>query len=105
NGFVMAFCSFAGSYRESNLFLFLLQLALPALVLLTVFSIGPDAGTVWYAAPILGTIIAIRDLFSQTLTAGGLLLGVTSTTVYALAALGLASYVYSREWALSRGIQ
>ena len=32
---------------------------LPALVLLSIFSIGPDAGTGWYAAPILGTIIAI----------------------------------------------
>jgi sodium transport system permease protein len=104
NSLVMAFCSFASSYRESNVFLFLLQLILPALVLLSIFSLGPSAGTGWYAAPILGTIIAIRDLFSQTLTAGGLALAVVSTSIYALGALALASYVYSREWALVRGI-
>ncbi|HLY26092.1 MAG TPA: ABC transporter permease [Aggregatilineales bacterium] len=104
NCVVMIFCSFAGSYRESNVFLFLLQLILPALVLLSVFSVGPDAGVGWYAAPILGTIIAIRDLFSQTLTASGLAFAVVSATIYALAALGLATYIYSREWALTRGI-
>lgn len=104
NGLVMAFCSFAGSYRESNLFLFLLQLILPAMVLLTIFSVAPNAGIGWYAAPILGTIIAIRDLFSQTLGASGLGLAVISTSVYAIGALALASYIYSREWALVRGI-
>ncbi len=102
NGLVMAFCSFAGSYRESNVFMFVLQLTLPALVLLSVFSIGPNAGTGWYAIPILGTIIAIRDLFSQTLTASGLALSVISTSIYALGALALASAIYSREWALNR---
>jgi len=83
-------------------FLFLLQLALPAIVLLSVFAVGPDAGISWYAAPILGTIIAIRDLFSQTLSASGLAVAALSTTLYALVALTLASYVYSREWALNR---
>jgi sodium transport system permease protein len=96
NSLVMAFCSFANSYRESNVFLFLLQLILPAMVLLSVFSIGPNAGAGWYAAPILGTIIAIRDLFSQTLTASGLVLAVVTTSAYAVGALLLASYVYSR---------
>jgi hypothetical protein len=85
-------------------FLFLLQLMLPALVLLSVFSIGPDAGVGWYAAPILGTIIAIRDLFSQTLTSAGLVLAAGSAALYAIGTLALASYIYSREWALSRGI-
>jgi sodium transport system permease protein len=102
NGLVMAFCSFASSYRESNVFMFVLQLALPALVLLSIFSIGPNAGTGWYALPILGTIIAIRDLFSQTLTASGLALSVISTSIYAVGALALASAIYSREWALNR---
>ena len=102
NSLVMAFCSFASSYRESNVFLFLLQLALPAVVLLSVFAVGPDAGVSWYAAPILGTIIAIRDLFSQTLSASGLAVAALSTSAYALIALTLASYVYSREWALNR---
>jgi len=102
NGLVMAFCSVASSYRESNGFLFLLQLALPAMVLLSIFSIGPDAGAGWYAAPILGTIIAIRDLFSQTLSTNKLLLSVGSTSFYAVLAIALVSYIYSREWALSR---
>lgn len=104
NSLVMIFCSFAGSYRESNVFLFLLQLILPALVLLSIFSIGPDAGSGWYAAPILGTIAAIRDLFSQTLTAGGLALAALSASAYAIGTLALASYSYSREWALTRGL-
>jgi len=104
NSLVMIFCSFASSYRESNVFLFLLQLILPALVLLSIFSVGPDAGVGWYAAPILGTIIAIRDLFSQTLTSTGLLIGVLSAAIYAMVGLAIASYVYSREWALARGI-
>lgn len=104
NSLVMAFCSFASSYRESNLFLFLLQLILPAMVLLSVFSVAPNAGIAWYAAPILGTIIAIRDLFSQSLAPVGLVVAVITTSVYAAGALGLAGYVYSREWALVRGI-
>ncbi len=104
NSLVMIFCSFAGSYRESNGFLFLLQLALPAMVLLSIFGIGPDAGAGWYAVPLLGTIAAIRDLFSQTLTSGGLLLSALSAGLYALLALGGASYLYSREWALTRGV-
>src|SRR5450432_43562 len=104
NSLVMVFCSFASSYRESNVFLFVLQLMLPALVLLSIFSIGPDAGIGWYATPVLGTIIAIRDLFSQTLTSAGLALAVISACTYALAALGLATYTYSREWVLTRGI-
>jgi sodium transport system permease protein len=98
NSLVMAFCSFASSYRESNVFMFVLQLALPALVLLSIFSIGPNAGAGWYAIPILGTIIAIRDLFSQTLTASGLALSVISTSIYAIGALALASTIYSRDW-------
>lgn len=104
NSLVMAFCSFASSYRESNTFMFLLQLILPALVLLSIFSIGPNAGAGWYATPLLGTIIAIRDLFSQTLTSANLGLAVVSAGVYAVLTLALASYIYSREWALVRGV-
>ena len=102
NSLVMAFCSFASSYRESNTFLFLLQLMLPALVLLSVFSIGPDAGIGWYAAPLLGTIIAVRDLFGNSLTSGALALAVISASAYAVVAILVASYVYSHEWALAR---
>jgi sodium transport system permease protein len=102
NGLVMAFCSVASSYRESNGFLFLLQLAVPALVLISIFSISPDAGLGWYAAPVMGTILSIRDLFSQTLTPAKLLISVISTSLYAAAAIGLVVYVYSRDWALSR---
>ncbi|MBX3081274.1 MAG: ABC transporter permease [Anaerolineae bacterium] len=102
NSLVMAFCSFASSYRESNTFLFLLQLMLPALVLLSVFSISPDAGIGWYAAPLLGTIIAVRDLFGNSLTTSALMLAVISASIYAIAAIMVASYVYSHEWALAR---
>lgn len=102
NSLVMAFCSFASSYRESNTFLFLLQLILPAMVLLSVFSISPDAGIGWYGMPLLGTIIAIRDLFGNSLTTAALALAVISATGYAVLSLLLASYIYSHEWALAR---
>lgn len=98
NSVVMIFCSFARSYRESNTFLFLVQLILPALVLLSVFSIGPDAGAGWYATPLLGTIIAIRDLFSRSLSGGGLALAALSAAVYAICATLAASYTFSRVY-------
>jgi sodium transport system permease protein len=104
NSLVMIFCSFAGSYRESNVFLFLIQLILPAMVLLSIFAVGPDGGIGWYAAPILGTIAAIRDLFSQTLNGVGFTVSIISASVYAIGSLFIASYVYSRDFALTRGI-
>lgn len=104
NSLVMAWCTFASTYRESNLMLFVIQLALPALVIVSVFSLPADAGLGWYLTPLLGTIVAIRDLFSGVLAPLDLVIAVLSAAVYAALALALSAYVFSREWALVRGI-
>ncbi len=39
NGLVMAWCARAANYREANLFMVLMQLGLPASILLTIFSL------------------------------------------------------------------
>ncbi len=104
NSLVMAWCTFASSYRESNLLLFVIQLALPALVILAVFSLPSDAGMGWYVTPLLGTIVAIRDLFSGLLLPARLAAALLSGVGYAGLSMALAAYVYSREWALVRGL-
>ncbi|GAB4437891.1 MAG: hypothetical protein Kow00120_05300 [Anaerolineae bacterium] len=104
NSLVMAWCTFASGYRESNLLLFVVQLALPALVILAVFSLPADVGAGWYLTPLFGTVIAIRDLFSGVLLPARLAVALLSGVVYAALAMALAAYIYSREWALVRGL-
>ncbi len=104
NCLMMAWCTFANSYRESNLVLFLVQLGLPMLAFIAVFSLPANAGIGWYLTPLMGTIIAIRDLFSGVLMPTGLLAAVGAGLGWAAAALTLAAYIFSREWALVRGL-
>lgn len=104
NALMMAWCTFASNYRESNLVLFILQLALPALVFISVFSVSPDAGIGWYFVPLMGTIIAIRDLFSGVLLPVDLIAATIAGVMWAGLSLGLAAYIFSREWALVRGL-
>lgn len=105
NGLVMAWCAYAANYREANLFMALIQLGLPASVLLTVFSVPPDISDAVYGVPLFGTIVAIRDLFSQSLTIPGLIINFISGTIYAALATWLAAWVFGREWSLTRGLQ
>lgn len=105
NGLVMAWCAFAANYREANLFMALIQLGLPATVLLTIFSFPPDLTTSVYGIPILGTIVGIRDLFSNSLSTTELLVNLVSTTAYAIFSVWLAAWVFNREWSLTRGLQ
>ncbi len=105
NGLVMAWCAFAANYREANLFMALVQLGLPASVLLTIFSLPPDVAEAVYAVPFFGTIVGIRDLFSSTLSTTGLLINFTSGTIYTMFAIALAAWVFGREWSLTRGLQ
>lgn len=105
NGLVMAWCAYAANYREANLFMALVQLGLPATVLLTIFSLPPEVVEVVYAVPLFGTIVAIRDLFSGTLSMSALLINFGSAAVYATGALALAAWVFGREWSLTRGLQ
>jgi sodium transport system permease protein len=105
NGLVMAWCARAASYREANLFMVLMQLGLPASILLTIFSFPANVATPVYAIPFLGTIVAIRDLFSYTLPTSGLTINVISGSIYAGISIGLAAWVFNREWSLTRGLQ
>lgn len=105
NALVMSWCAYAANYREANLFMVLIQLGLPATVLLTIFSFPPEVGLAVYALPMLGTIVSIRDLFSSTLSTAGLTVNLVSTTIYAMGAIYLAAWVFGREWSLTRGLQ
>lgn len=105
NALVMAWCGYAANYREANLFMALVQLGLPASVLLTIFSLPPDVAEWFYAIPFFGTIIAIRDLFSDALPTAGLLVNVASGLLYMGGAVALAAWIFEREWSLTRGLQ
>ncbi len=104
NSLVIAWCTYAANYREANLFMILLQLALPASVLLTVFSLPARVGLSVYAIPFFGSIVAIRDLFGSTLTSLGLAVNLVSGLTYAALSVGLAAWVFDQEWSLTRGI-
>ncbi len=105
NGLVMAWCARAANYREANLFMVLTQLGLPGSILLTIFSLPATVSLPVYAVPFFGTIVAIRDLFSSTLPTAGLLLNVASGSIYAALGVGVAAWVFDREWSLTRGLQ
>jgi sodium transport system permease protein len=105
NGIVMAWCARAANYREANLFMVLMQLGLPASILITIFSLPATVGLPVYAIPFFGTIVAIRDLFSSTLSTTALLLNVSMGSLYAVLAIGLAAWVFNKEWSLTRGLQ
>jgi len=105
NGLVMAWCARAANYREANLFMVLTQLGLPASILLTIFSLPASVPSLVYGIPFFGTIVCIRDLFSNTLSTGGLLINVSTGILYAAASVGLAAWVFNKEWSLTRGLQ
>ncbi len=104
NGLVAAACTFAKNYRESNLFLGILQLLLPGLALLAIFGVGATPLLVVYALPVVGVMVTMRDLFGGGVAPGALALAWTAAATYAVAAILLAAYVFSREWALMRGV-
>ena len=104
SGLVAAVCIFAKNYRESNLFLGLLQLLLPGLALVATFAIGARPPLAVYALPVVGVLVAIRDLFGGGVVPGALVLTWLAAAAYAAAAIFIAAYVFSREWALMRGV-
>jgi sodium transport system permease protein len=105
NALVMSWCAYAANYREANLFMALVQLGLPASVLLTIFSLPPVVSEVVYAIPFFGTIVAIRDLFSSTLSTQGLIVNIITGMAYAAGSVWLAAWIFGREWSLTRGLQ
>jgi ABC-type Na+ efflux pump permease subunit len=104
NGFVAAVCIFARNYREANLFLGVLQLLLPGLALLAVFGIGATPPVAVYALPVVGVLVAMRDLLGGGVAPAMLALTWVVAAAYAVGAILAAAYVFSREWALMRGV-
>jgi sodium transport system permease protein len=104
NGLVAAVCTFAKSYRESNLFLAGIQLLLPGLALVATFAVGNSPPMAVYALPTVGVLVAMRDLFGGGVMPGVLVLTWTAAAIYAVLAVLLAAYTFSREWALMRGV-
>lgn len=104
NGLVAAVCTFAKNYRESNLFLGVLQLFLPGMALVATFGFDacPPLGV--YALPVMGVLVAMRDLFGGGVAPAALVLAWAAAAIYAVLAVLLAAYVFSREWALMRGV-
>ncbi|MCB9437368.1 MAG: ABC transporter permease [Anaerolineales bacterium] len=105
NALVMAWCAYAANYREANLFMALVQLGLPATILLTIFSLPPDVADVLYGLPLFGTVIGIRDLFSGNLPMVGLVVNFVTSLLYSAGAIWFAAWVFGREWSLTRGLQ
>lgn len=105
NALVMAWCAYAANYREANLFMALVQLGLPATILLTIFSLPPDVADILYGLPLFGTVIGIRDLFSGNLPTVGLVVNFVTSVVYSAGAIWFAAWVFGREWSLTRGLQ
>jgi hypothetical protein len=57
-----------------------------------------------YALPVAGVLVAMRDLFGGGVAPGALALAWGAAALYAVGAILLAAYVFSREWALMRGV-
>jgi sodium transport system permease protein len=104
NGIVATVCTFAKNYREANLFLGLLQLLLPGTALVATFGVSATPPMSVYALPVVGVLVAMRDLFGGGVAPGALALTWGAAAAYAVAAVLLAAYAFSREWALMRGI-
>lgn len=104
NALVASACTFAKNYRESNLFLSVLQLLLPGMALLAIFGVGTSPPLAVYALPVVGVLVAMRDLFGGGIAPGMLVLAWGAAALYAVGAILLAAYVFSREWALMRGV-
>ncbi len=104
NGIVAAVCTFARNNREANLFLGILQLAVPGLALVATFGISANPPVVVYALPVMGVLVAMRDLFGSGLVPHVLALAWIAAAVYAGLSVLLAAYVFSKEWALMRGV-
>jgi len=104
SGVTTAACTFARNFREANLFLTLMQLGLPGLSFAAVLIVPAIPSAVVYALPFVGVLVAVRDLFLQGLAPASLALAVVASVAYALLSILLAAYVFSREWALMRGL-
>jgi sodium transport system permease protein len=104
SGVAATVCTFARNYREASLFTTVLQLGLPVVSFAAVFVAPATPGPIIYVLPFVGTLVAVRDLFLQGLSPAMLALTGVASVAYAVLSILMASYVFSREWALMRGI-
>ncbi|MBN1179918.1 MAG: ABC transporter permease [Anaerolineae bacterium] len=104
SGLTAAVCTFARNYREASLFTTVLQLGLPVVSFAAVFIAPATPNPILYALPFFGILVAVRDLFLQGLSPWMLALTGLTSIVYAVLSILLASYVFSREGALMRGL-
>jgi sodium transport system permease protein len=104
NAILAAVGTFAKNYREASLFLSVIQLSLPALATVAVFVVDARPPAYTYALPLVGTLVAVRDLFQGGVAPQLLMFTCGVSVVYALLAILWAAYVFSREWALMRGL-
>ena len=99
-----AVCTFARNYREAGLFTSALQLGLPALSFVAAFVAPATPHPIIYGLPFFGVLVAVRDLFLSGLPPAMLILTTITSSVYAVLSILMAAYVFSREWALMRGL-
>jgi sodium transport system permease protein len=104
NSLVMAGATMAANYREASLFLALIQLGLPATVVLMVFSLPVEVNLPVYGLPLLGSVAAVRDLFGNTLPTWGLIINFISTLAYGAGMIGLVAWLFNQEWSTTRGL-
>jgi hypothetical protein len=74
------------------------------LAFLSTFGFGAAPPAVVYALPVVGVMVAIRDLFGGGVAPGILVLTWVAAAAYAVGSILLATYIFSREWALMRGV-
>jgi hypothetical protein len=74
------------------------------LTLLAAFGIGAKPPLGVYALPMVGVLLAMRDLFGGGIAPATLALTGVAAAIYAVGSILLAAYVFSREWALMRGV-
>ncbi len=103
NGVMAAVCGFARSRREVSYATVVLQFLLSGLAFLAVLVVGTAQPGV-YALPVVGVLVAVRDLWSRGSAPEMLALAWAAAAGYAAIAVLLAAYVFSREWALMRGM-
>jgi len=104
SGVTAAVCTFARNYREASLFLTVMQLGLPGVSFAATFVVPAAPSALVYALPFVGVLVAVRDLFLSGLPGGLLALAAVTSLLYAALSIWLAAYVFSREWALMRGL-
>lgn len=100
NGFVAAIGGIARSMREANYITFIIRLLLPALAFMAVLAVGATPPLSLYFTPILGVMVAMRDLWGGGIAPAKLLLALLAATIYAVGTVLIAAYIFSREWAM-----